>query len=79
MYGAIKNDKKDRSESKKMLTKNEKDRVVSLAEKGTSYLEIAEEILISRGPKMFMTLSNDVNSYLWKLEEHEEVIKNETK
>jgi hypothetical protein len=62
-----------------MLTKNEKKRVVSLAEIGRSHLEIAEEILISRGPEMFVRLSSEVQNYLWELEEHEEVIKNETK
>jgi hypothetical protein len=62
-----------------MLTKNEKNRVVTLAENGLSYLEIAEDILINRGPKMFVHLSSEIQNYLWELEEHEEVMKNEPK
>jgi hypothetical protein len=60
-----------------MLTKEEKKQVVSLAEDGRSSLEIAETLLINRGPKMFVRLNDEITEYLWELEENNEVIKNE--
>ena len=52
-----------------MITKEEKKRIVTLAEKGKTYLEIAEAIATTRILKMLMELNSEVTNYLEELEE----------
>ena len=50
-----------------MITKTKKNRIITLAERGLSELEIAEEILVSRAPQMYVRLCTEVTDYITAL------------
>jgi len=52
-----------------MITKKEKERIVTLAQRGKDYMEITEAILTARVPKILMELNDEVTNYLEELEE----------